>query len=77
MFEKYPMVPSTSLVGLVGTSQTGYDEASCPAGDTECPRIFRESRQGAMITDITNSLFFLFLGAGIMYTRKRLYGVKN
>lgn len=71
-FPQYPTSASTGLGGLSGINANVYNEEACQ-GDEACIKSFKEVRNQAMLTDATNSLFFLFLGGGILYTRKRFY----
>lgn len=78
LFTKYPTTPSTSLAGLIGFG-SNINEESCNYSavgtsgtpDPTCLKMVADARDTARVTDITNAVFFVFIGGGVLYTRKR------
>ena len=71
LLPQYPLSPSTSLIGrLSGATANTYTEDACQ-GDAACLNSFKEIRSQSMAADITNSAFFLFLGAGLLVSYKK------
>jgi hypothetical protein len=79
LYSKYPTIPSTSISSFVGGTQN-ISEESCSysslsasgSPDQTCLKLVSDARDASRVSDITNSTFFIFLGAGLLYLKKRI-----